>query len=129
MNKGCETQLLAPCFGSPTDWTPADHEQRWGLTPGALWNDPRDGWFSIDGEYGSGLSSAICPVGTPGFCKRTPHITFDAEKGIALSGGLVFTLRVRNLLNDHYFVTLLNAQGNHYAAPRTVDIGIRFGAP
>src|ERR1700694_5069470 len=80
-NKGCETQLLAPCFGSPTDWTPADHEQRWGATSGLLVNDTRGGWVSLDGEYGSGLSSAGCPAGTPGFCKFSPHITFDVEKG------------------------------------------------
>ncbi len=28
LNSGCETQLLAPCFGQPTGFTPADHEQR-----------------------------------------------------------------------------------------------------
>ena len=66
LNKGCETQLLAPCFGSPTDFTPADHEQNWSIAGGVLLNDRRGGWFSLDGEYGSGLSSAICPAGTPG---------------------------------------------------------------
>ena len=129
VNKGCETQLLAPCFGSPTEWTPADHEQRWGITSGALINDRHNGWLAIDSEYGSGLSSAICQPGTPGFCKRTPHVTFDTEKGIGLGRDSALTLRVRNLLNDRYFVTLLNAQGNHYAAPRTFDLGIKFGAP
>ena len=28
LNSGCETQLLAPCFGQPLGYTPADHEQR-----------------------------------------------------------------------------------------------------
>lgn len=38
LNKGCETQLLAPCFGSPTDFTPADHDQSYSLTGGVLFN-------------------------------------------------------------------------------------------
>jgi hypothetical protein len=126
VNKGCETQLLAPCFGSPTDWTPADHEQRWGATSGIVANDRRGGWFSLDGEYGSGLSSAACPPSTAGFCKHTPHVTFDVFKGIALHGGAVVTLGVDNLLNDRYYVTLLNAQGNHYAPPRSFVAGLRI---
>jgi hypothetical protein len=128
VNKGCETQLLAPCFGSPTDWTPADHQQRWGATSGVLLNDRRGGWFAMDGEYGSGLSSSACPVGTPGFCSYTPHVTFDVVKGIALTPGAVLTLRLGNILNDRYLVTFMNAQGNHYVGGRTYDLGIRFGA-
>jgi hypothetical protein len=126
-NKGCETQLLAPCFGSPTDWTPADHDQNWGATSGILVNDRHGGWFAADGEYGSGLSSGTCPAGTPGFCKRTPHLTFDIAKGFGLGQQTAFTLRIRNLFNDRYYVTILNAQGNHFAPPRTFDIGLRFG--
>jgi hypothetical protein len=126
-NKGCETQLLAPCFGSPADWTPADHEQPWGATTGFLLNDTHGGWYSFDGEYGSGLSSALCPTNTPGFCKETPHLTFDAEKGIGLGHDMTLTMRIRNFLNDRYYVTILNAQGNHFAAPRTFDVGLRFG--
>ncbi len=134
-NKGCETQLLAPCFGVLNDWTPADHDQRVDVTSGVIANDRRGGWFSLDGEYGSGLSSALHPgsitCGGPngdagGPCKRTPHVTFDAEKGFALHGGMALTLRVRNILNDRYFVTFANAQGNHYAPPRTFDLGLRF---
>jgi len=127
VNKGCETQLLAPCFGSPTDWTPADHEQRWGATSGAVLNNDRGGWLSLDGEYGSGLSSAACPPGTPGFCKYSPHITFDAEKGIALNSDVKLTLRVRNVLNHEYLITYLNAQGNHYYTGRSFDAGLEFG--
>jgi outer membrane receptor protein involved in Fe transport len=126
-NKGCETQLLAPCFGSPADWTPADHDQEWGSTVGMLLNDRHGGWFAVDGEYGSGLSSAICPPGTPGSCKKTPHVTFDVAKGIGIGKDTALTLRIRNLLNDRYYVTLLNAQGNHFAPPRTFDVGLRFG--
>jgi len=126
-NKGCETQLLAPCFGSPTDWTPADHEQPWGATTGFLVNDAHGGWYSFDGEYGSGLSSALCPPNTPGFCKETPHLTFDVEKGFGIGHDAAMTLGIRNFLNDRYFVTILNAQGNHFAAPRTFDVGVRFG--
>ena len=127
LNRGCETQLLAPCFGSPADFTPADHDQSYSVTGGMLLNDARGGWFSADAEYGSGLSSAGCPTLTPGFCKRTPHTILAAEKGFALGPQIALTLRIQNLLNDRYFVTLRNAQGNHYAPPRTFDIGIRFG--
>ena len=66
VNSGCETQLLAPCFGAPAGYTPADHEQNWSMASGVLFNNRRGGWFSADGEYGSGLSSDICPDDTPG---------------------------------------------------------------
>jgi len=127
LNKGCETQLLAPCFGSPSDFTPADHDQAYSVTGGFLANDRRGGWLSLDGEYGSGLSSAICPASVPGFCKRTPHTIFSLEKGIALRSSFALTLEIDNLLNDRYYVTVLNAQGNHYAPPRTLALGVRFG--
>ena len=125
-NKGCETQLLAPCFGSPTDFTSADHDQRYSINGGALINDRHNGWVAFDGEYGSGLSSASCPGVTPN-CKRTPHTIFALEKGFGLGPDMALTIRAQNLFNDRYFVTLLNAQGNHYAPPRTIDVGIRFG--
>jgi outer membrane receptor for monomeric catechols len=134
--KGCETQLLAPCFGAGSDWAPSDHDQRIDVTAGLIHNDRHGGWFSIDGEYGSGLSAALNPNGgiscggadgtLGGPCKRTPHLTFDAEKGFALAHGMALTLRVRNLLNDRYYVTFANAQGDHFAAPRTFDVGLRF---
>lgn len=126
LNSGCETQLLAPCFGQPEGFTPADHEQRYSVASGALFNDRRGGWFSADAEYGSGLSSAACPPGTPGYCKQTPHTTFNAQRGIAMSARTAIVLDVQNVLNDRYFVTLLNAQGNHYAPPRSLSLGIRF---
>jgi hypothetical protein len=138
VNKGCETQLLAPCFGQPDDWTPADHDQRIDVSAGIVANDRRGGWFAMDGEYGSGLSSGLNPNGgitcagldyasnIGGPCKFTPHVTFDAEKGIALSPGIVLTLRIANVLNDRYLVTFLNAQGNHNAPPRTFEAGLRF---
>lgn len=128
VNRGCETQLLAPCFGAPDDWTPADHDQRVDLNAGLLANDAHGGWLGIDGEYGSGLSSAACPLDQAAPCKRTPHLTFDAEKGIGLGNGTALTLRVGNAFNDRYLVTFLNAQGNHYARPRTFELGLRFGA-
>jgi hypothetical protein len=127
VNKGCETQLLAPCFGSSTDWTPADHEQRYGATAGVVLNDTRGGWFSMDEEYGSGLSSAACPPGTPGFCKFTPHTTFSVEKGIAIGPNVQAWARIGNLLNNQYWITLANAQGNHYAAGRTFYVGVKLG--
>jgi hypothetical protein len=127
VNKGCETQLLAPCFGSPADWTPADHEQRWGSTVGDQIDDGRGGWFSIDGEYGSGLSSAACLAGTPGFCKYTPHTTFDIEKAFQMSPSTRLRFRIRNLLDDQYRITYLNAQGNHWYAGRAFDVDWQFG--
>ena len=39
---------------------------------------------------------------------------------------MALTLRVRNLFNDRYYVTFANAQGNHYAPPRTFDVGLRL---
>jgi hypothetical protein len=140
VNKGCETQLLAPCFGSGTDWTPADHDQRIDLSAGTIVNNEHNGWFSLDGEYGSGLSTALNPTGgitcagdglaapIGGPCKLTPHVTFDGEKGWSLGPGAQLTLRVANILNDRYLVTYLNAQGNHYAEPRTISLGVRFGS-
>jgi hypothetical protein len=126
LNSGCETQLLAPCFGAPTIFTPADHEQRWSITGGFLLNDRRGGWLSGNVEYGSGLSSAICMPATDD-CKATPHTIFAIEKGLAIGKDVALTGRILNLLNDRYYVTFLNAQGNHFAAPRTFDIGLRFG--
>jgi outer membrane receptor protein involved in Fe transport len=126
LNSGCETQLLAPCFGQPVGYTPADHEQNWTMAGGVLLNNRRGGWFSADGEYGSGLSSEACPPQTPGNCKKTPHTTFNVEEGIALAPKTALTLGIQNVLNDRYFVTLLNAQGNHYAPPRTFQLGVKF---
>lgn len=129
LNKGCETQLLAPCFGSPTDFTPADHNQAYSAAAGLLLNNAHGGWFSADAEYGSGLSSAICRPGTPGYCEVTPHSVFNLGEGIPIAAQTALTLSVQNLLNDRYYVTLLNAQGNHYAAPRTFSIGVQVGRP
>jgi outer membrane receptor protein involved in Fe transport len=126
LNSGCETQLLAPCFGQPVGFTPADHEQRYTVTGGILLNDRRGGWFSADTYYGSGLSSDFCPPDTPGYCKQTPHTIFDVEEGIALSPKTALTLNVQNVLNDRYYVTLLNAQGNHFGPGRELNLGIRF---
>jgi TonB dependent receptor/Carboxypeptidase regulatory-like domain len=126
LNSGCETQLLAPCFGQPTGFTPADHEQRYTVNGGALLRDKRNGWLSMDTEYGSGLSSAVCPPTTPGYCKMTPHTIFSVEKGIAIGPKTALTFDIQNLLDDRYYVTLLNAQGNHYAPPRTFSMGVRF---
>ncbi len=124
VNKGCETQLLAPCFGSPTDWTPADHEQRWGANGGVVWNTLH-GWISADGEYGSGLSSAACAPAVA-FCKYTPHTVFDLERGQELGSNVTAVLRIGNVLNDRYRITYFNAQGNHVAAGRSVDVTLHF---
>ena len=124
-NRGCETQLLAPCFGSATIYTPADHEQRWSITGGLLANDRRGGWFSANAEYGSGLSSGFCMPATDD-CKETPHTIFALEKGFAIAKNVALTARILNLLNDRYYVTLLNAQGTHVAQPRSFDVGLQF---
>ncbi len=142
VNKGCETQLLAPCFpetvNGSLDWTPADHDQRVDVSSGIVFNDARGGWLGIDGEYGSGLSTGLNPTGGitcagPGYteniggpCKFTPHTTFDAVKGIPISKTANLVFSVDNVLNDEYLVTYLNAQGNHYAEPRTFKIGVQF---
>ncbi|TAM77792.1 TonB-dependent receptor [bacterium] len=125
VNQGCETQLLAPCFGSSTDWTPADHDQRWSASGGVLRNDARGGWLSLDGEYGSGLSSSYCRPASDG-CKVPPHLTFDVQKGIAIGPAAALTVGVLNVFNDRYLITYLNAQGNHYAAGRVFELGFRF---
>jgi TonB dependent receptor/Carboxypeptidase regulatory-like domain len=126
LNAGCETQLLAPCFGQPAGFTPADHEQRYTITGGILLNDRHGGWLSADAYYGSGLSSAFCPLDTPGYCKETPHTIFNVGDGIALSPKTALTLDIQNLLNDRYYVTLLNAQGNHFGPGRELNIGVRL---
>jgi TonB dependent receptor/Carboxypeptidase regulatory-like domain len=125
LNSGCETQLLAPCEGAPTGFTPADHEQRWTINGGVLLPDRHSGWFSADTYYGSGLSSAYCSPSYI-FCKETPHTIFDVEKGVSVGHRSALYFDISNLLNDRYYVTLLNAQGNHYAAPRTFTMGLRF---
>jgi len=125
MNEGCETQLLAPCFGAPMGWTPADHDQRWDANGGILLNDARGDWTSLALEYGSGLSSRYCrPLNDD--CKVPPHITLDAERGIALGRSSALVLRVQNLFNDRYLITYLNAQGNHYSAGRVFEMEWRF---
>jgi TonB dependent receptor len=138
LNSGCETQLLAPCFGAPTGFTPADHEQPYTASAGVLLNDKRGGWYSADVEYGSGLSTALNPTGGitcagPNFsaniggpCKFTPHTTLNVEKGFGLSPSAALTVDIQNILNDRYLVTFLNAQGNHYAPPREFEVGVRF---
>jgi len=58
-------------------------------------------------------------------CKVPPHFTVDVEKGFAISPGTVVTLRIRNVFNDRYRVTFQNAQGDHYARPRSIEVGLR----
>jgi hypothetical protein len=125
LNSGCETQLLAPCFGAPTGFTPADHEQRYTINSGILLNDQRGGWFSADAYYGSGLSSNYCSPPEL-LCKETPHTVFNVEDGVPISAKAAITLGIQNLLNDRYYVTLLNAQGNHFGPGRGLTMGVRF---
>ena len=140
--KNCETALLAPCAGGGSqDWLPADHEERWDANAGTLINDRHNGWLSASVEYGSGLTTApsdvsagflnpYCPpdprtgVGSS-VCKVPPHLTLDVEKGVALGRGAL-ALRVRNAFNDRYVITFANAQGNHVARPRSVELNYRL---
>jgi hypothetical protein len=138
LNSGCETQLLAPCFGAPTGFTPADHEEPYTAAAGVLLNNKHGGWFSADAEYGSGLSTSLDPTGGitcagPNFasniggpCKFTPHTTLNVQEGFAISPTAALTVDIQNILNDRYLVTFLNAQGNHYAPPREFEVGVRF---
>ena len=117
------------------DWTPADHDQR--IDAGR----PRDQRPArrlvldrrrvrqrslVGAQPDGGISCGGIDGNSGGPCKRTPHLTFDAEKGLALHGGMALTVRVRNLFNDRYYVTFANAQGDHYAPPRTFDVGLRL---
>ncbi len=48
---------LVPYYVSPGGGlVEADHDQHWDATAGWLRNDRRGGWFSLNAEYGSGLS-------------------------------------------------------------------------
>ena len=67
-------------FGPPGgDFVQADHDQHWDVTSGLQINDHHGGWFSIDGEYGSGLSlgdTTLCPpfpkaMRSTARCRRT----------------------------------------------------------
>lgn len=139
--KNCETALLAPCFGGASDWTPADHEEHWDANAGLLINDRHNGWLSASVEYGSGLTTAPSDV-SAGFlnrycppdprtglgssaCKVPPHLTLDIEKGFALGRGAL-ALRVHNVFDDRYFVTFANAQGDHVARPRSIELNYRL---
>jgi outer membrane receptor protein involved in Fe transport len=59
-------------------------------------------------------------------CKETPHTVFNVEDGVPISAKAAITLGIQNLLNDRYYVTLLNAQGNHFGPGRGLTMGVRF---
>lgn len=129
----CETQLLQNCAASGPPGGPfvqSDHDQHWTSSGGVILNDKHEGWFSLDGEYGSGLSQdpSNCP---PTFdtlnCKVPPHMTFNVAKAFGFPfGQLVFS--ITNILNDRYAVTLNNSlQGTHWAQPRSFDFRFILG--
>lgn len=129
----CETQLLQNCAigGLPGgDFVQADHDQHYDVAGGFQLNDARHGWFSMDTEYGSGLSlgdPALCPSNDAVNCKVPPHWIFGAEKGIALGPDTSLALIMHNILNDHYALTLDSTlQGTHYADPRTVFLQLKY---
>ena len=135
----CETQLLQNCAASGTPGGPlvqADHDQHWDMNAGLLLNDSRNGWYSMNIEYGSGLSlgdTSACPNGNivPNGdtinCKVPPHIILNMEKGLALAPQTTVAFGMQNVLNDHYALTFDSAlQGTHYATPRTLSVLFRF---
>jgi hypothetical protein len=151
----CETNLLQNCSlggyntgfnGALTPYyvqpggglVQADHDQHWDANAGWLVYDTRGGWFSINGEYGSGLSfgdPSVIQPGPPPFayaadtacytndavnCKVPPHMLFNLEKGVRIGPHITASLSILNLLQDRYAITLDNSlQGTHYARPRT----------
>ena len=152
----CQTNLLQNCtlggyYTSPHaapvpyylqpggGFVAADHDQHWDANAGWLLDDRHGGWFSINGEYGSGLSlgdpETIVP-GPPAYayaanaacatldavnCKVPPHLVFNVEKGIALGRNVTAAVSVLNLLSDRFAITLDNSlQGTHYARPRAL---------
>jgi outer membrane receptor protein involved in Fe transport len=48
------------------------------------------------------------------------------EDGLPISPKAALTLDIQNILNDRYYVTLLNAQGNHFGPGRELAMGVRF---
>lgn len=132
----CETQLLQNCAaGGPAggDFHQADHDQHYDVSSGILINDQHGGWFSMQGEYGSGLSLGdvtLCPPfpnGNAINCKVPPHLTFDVAKGVPIARGAQLSFAVRNMFDDRYAITLNNSlQGTHYARPRSFEVGLRF---
>jgi len=137
---------LKPYYVSP-GWglAQADHDQHWTANAGWIFNDCHGGWFSINGEYGSGLSAgdpAQIVAGPPSYanayddacangdavnCKVPPHLLFNIEKGIAIGSHLSAALSILNLFNDPFAITLDNSlQGTHYARPRSILL--RFDA-
>ena len=129
----CETQLLQNCAaGGPPggDFVQADHDQHYDISSGIVLNDRRGGWFSLTGEYGSGLSlgdTSTCPDSDAINCKVPPHITFDAAQAIALGSRSQLILGMTNLFDDEYAVTLDSSlQGTHYARPRTFFVRLDY---
>jgi outer membrane receptor protein involved in Fe transport len=48
------------------------------------------------------------------------------EEGLPISPKAAMTFDIQNILNDRYYVTLLNAQGNHFGPGRAYNMGVRF---
>ncbi len=130
-SENCETQLLQNCAAGALPggmFVQSDHDQRWDANGGVLLNDTHGGWFSFNGEYGSGLSTdpANCN-GNVINCKVPPHLIFNAEKGVQLSPHATMSLAIANLFDDRYALTLDNSlQGTHYARPRSVMIQVNL---
>ena len=129
----CETQLLQNCAaGGPPggDFAQSDHDQHYDISSGLVLNDRRGGWFSLTGEYGSGLSrgeTTTCPDADAVNCKVPPHLTFDAAQAIAVGTRSQVVLGMTNLFDDEYAITVDSAlQGTHYARPRTFFLRLDY---
>lgn len=132
----CETQLLQNCAlsGPPGgDFVQADHDQHWDSTGGAILNDHHGGWYSLDGEYGSGLSLGLPAVANPCAAvdcvnyKTAPHLVFNVAKAFGFPFGQL-VLSIENMFNDQYAITFDNSlQGTHYARPRSFNFRFIVG--
>jgi hypothetical protein len=137
---------LIPYYVSPGGGlVQADHDQHWDANAGWLVYDTHGGWFSINGEYGSGLSlgdAGVISAGPPPYayaadpdcitndavnCKVPPHIVINVEKGVSVGPHVNLALSVLNVFQDRYAITIDSSlQGTHFARPRTILL--RFSA-
>lgn len=138
--------VLVPYYVSPGGGlVEADHDQHWDANAGILTDNLHGGWFSLDGEYGSGLSTgdpeqivpgtptyayaydAACANGNAVNCKVPPHLVFNVEDGVQVAPHLAIAVTIDNLFNDRYAITFDSTlQGTHYARPRSVTLDLRL---
>ena len=87
-----------------TDYGPDDHDQRHTASLGIDYSRG-DGFFSFDGEYGSGFPFAVTDASGNTVSHYThPHLTFDTAIGTNLGRHFQAALVVDNLLNHAYII-------------------------